>query len=479
MIAASRGTRWMAVIATAGALLLFWSTGISDDEIVNDAHQNLWMALNLRNSGTISLSESPPVVPSMQREPLPAVVGALALSAVDAVLGPAPAADYFHGRRAALLKYQNILWLGLLSGAVYLVGRRLGLTFWPALLGVLASNLLLLNAWYRICMLNSLLTESAAAALLTVGSVLLAIGGRSGKLRWDSCAGVCFGLLTLVKAAFFYVTLGLLVAIPGLALLLRRPGRPAIAQACIVTGVALGVVLPWMLRNYLSVGYFEIAGRGGEAVHNRAVMDQMTLDEYIGSLYVWAPYPFGGPLRRVLGYSRTDLEEGGRLQRLNEAGSSSFAPRDEAAELAARPQDTVTYYRRSRAQRRVLQNQFAAAGDPQPEMAADEEVKRRALAMIARHPLRHAAVTLTLLWRGGNFVFAPLAAAFIYAVRRRKDELALLVLPSLAVVLFYALLVSFETRYAMPAYAIVVCLLVAPAVRLARRDGGPRAEQRC
>ena len=59
------------------------------------------------------------------------------------------------------------------------------------------------------------------------------------------------------------------------------------------------------------------------------------------------------------------------------------------------------------------------------------------------------------------------------------SALALLVLPSLAVVLFYALLVSFETRYAMPAYAIVVCLLVALAVRLARRDGGPRAEQRC
>jgi hypothetical protein len=469
MNAGLTGTQRVALIATAIGVLLFWATLISDDKIMADAHQNLWMALNLRNSEVISLSESPPVVPSMQREPLPALVGALAVRAVDAVLGPAPAADYFYGKRAALLKYQNVLWLYVLSIAVFIVGLNLGLTFWPALLCVLVSNSLLLGEWYRICMLNSLLTESAAAAFLTLGSALLTIGSSANKLRWVVCAGVCFGLLALVKAAFLYVTLGLLLAIPGLSLLLRQPSRSAIVQAAVLTGTAALVVLPWMLRNYSSIGYFEIAGRGGEALYDRAVMEQMTRDEYIGSFYAWAPYPFGGPLRRALGYSRTDMEEGGRLQRLNESSDSSFARRDEAAELAARPQDTVTYYRRGRAEKMILLNQFVAAGNPEPELAADRELKKRAIAMIVKHPLRHVALTLSLLWRGGNFAFAPLAGAFIYAVRCRKRELALLVLPALALVLFYALLSSFETRYAMPTYPLVVCVLVALAAHLVRR----------
>lgn len=469
--------QWSILSVVAVALVLLWSSRITDADIVGDAAENLRMALNLKLNGVVSLSEAPPIMPTTQREPLPVYVDMLSLRVVDRLLGTAPPADYFHGQRARLLKYQNILWLSLLSGAVFMLARRLGLSFLFSLLGVLATNsLLLFDPWFQLCMLNSLLTEAPAAALLALGSLWLGLAVGSSRLHWLALAGLCFGLLALVKALFLYIAVGLMIAIPCLSATLRLSLWNAVRQMAVLGAVTFAVVLPWMIRNEVSVGYFDIAGRGGEALHDRAVMDQMTRDEYIGSFYAWAPYPFGGALRRLLGYSKSDLDRGGRLQRLNENDTTSFHDSDIAAELAGRPQDAVTYYRRSRAEKMILVKQFTAAGDPQPLMAVDRELKRRAVAIVSAHPLRHAALTLTFLWRGGAFVFPPLVIAFIYAVKRRRQALTLIVLPALALVTLYTLASSFETRYAMPTYPIVMCVLAAWAATLWQRlstAGGP------
>jgi hypothetical protein len=456
--------RWPALLATGCVLIAFWSWRITDRPVVDDAAQNLWMTLNLERAGVVSLSEAAPLVPSMQREPLPAAVGALAVRLEDALRGRGQPAEYFGGERARWLKYQNFLWLALLSAGVLAFARLLGLGFWGSLACVLASNALLLNEEYGFYMLDSLLTESAAAAFLTWGSVLLARGAGADRRALIVAAGLCFGALTLVKAAFLYVTVGLVLALPCLALLLRLPARGAGIQAVLLGVSAAVVVLPWMMRNELTIGYFGIAGRGGEAVWTRAVLDQMTPDEYKGTFYAWAPYPFGGLARRILGYSKADLELGGRLQRIND-GVSSFVSQDAAAEDAGRPEETLTYYRRSRAQRVILVNALTAAGHPQPWMAADRELMRRGERMIAQRPWSHLALSLPMLWRGGYFAFPPLAVAFVYALRRRRYELALAVLPSLALVLFYAVGSPFEPRYAMPGYPLVVGLLIATVVR--------------
>jgi hypothetical protein len=462
--------QWRILLATATVLLVFWSTRISDARIVDDPAQNLLMTLNLERAGIISLSDSAPLTASMQREPLPIMAGALAVRAVDAVLGPArDSSDYYHGQRARLLKYQNIVWLALLSITLFVIGQWLGLAFVPSLLCVLLTNLLLLQAEFGTYLLDSLYTEAAAAALLCLGSLSLSMGVARNNLKVIALAGVCFGLLALVKAGFLYVALGVVVAMPCLSLLARASVREAVRQAAVVAALVAVIVLPWMLRNYLALDYFAVALRGGDAVYNRAVMDQMTRDEYVGSIYVWAPYPLGGVFRRLLGYSRSDQNEGGRVQRLNESNTSSFAARDQAAEDAGRARDTFTYYRQARADAISLTRQFAADGSANPLKAADLEMRRRALTMIGQHPWRHVALTLTLLWRGAYFNFVPLAAAFIYAVKRRNKALQLIVLPSLGLVLFYALLATLEPRYSMPTYPIVVCLLVACANQLIRR----------
>jgi 4-amino-4-deoxy-L-arabinose transferase-like glycosyltransferase len=468
--------RWLALCVMGVALCAFWSWRITDQPVMDDAAQNLWTMLNLERHGTFSLSEAVPVVPTMQREPLPAVVGALALRIEDALIGQAPAAEYFSGTRARALKYQNVLWLTVLSAGVFASACVMGLPFWGAVACVLLSNLLLLDSEYRFYMLDSILTESAAAAFLIWGSVLLALGRSARRDVLIVAAGLCFGALTLVKAAFLYVTVGLVVVLPTLALLTRQPVRKAAVQAALLALAAAVIVLPWMLRNERLIGYFGVAGRGGEAVWTRAVLDGMTSDEYRGTFYAWAPYPFGGLARRMLGYSKSDLELGGRLQRIND-GPSHFALQDVAAEDAGRPHATFTYYRRSRAERVILVRNYAAAGNPQPWMAADRQLMQRGEHAILERPWSHLALSLPMMWRGGYIAFPPLAIAFLLSFRRRREALLWVVLPSLAVVLFYALASPFEPRYAMPAYPLVVVVLALGAAKWRHHREAPRHQR--
>jgi hypothetical protein len=461
-------SQWGVLAATAALLIVFWMTRITDTPIVWDAAENLRLTLNLERNGVVSMSATAPIVPSMYREPVPVFFGKFAVRAVDRVLGRADTAEYYRGERAKLLKYQNIPWLALLSAVVFIIGQELGLAFLPSLLCVLLTNLLLLNADIGYFMLDNLYTEAAATALLSLGSLLLLTGvGRKGLTR-IALAGACFGVLALVKALFLYITLGLVIAIPSLSLLLRRSMGAAVLRAAVLGALAALVVLPWMLRNYLDMGQFGISQRGGEVLYDRAIMDQMTRDEYVGSFYLSAPYPLNGALRRLFGYSNKDIEEGGRLQRLNQSSDSSFFVRDYSAENAGRPQDAITYVHRAGADRVLLSNQLAAAGNPQPEIASDREVQARARAIILHHPFRHLALIPMYLWQGAFFSFPALAVIVFYAFSHRKYELAVMVLPAFASLLFYASFAHLEPRYGIPTYPIIICVLVALACRYSR-----------
>jgi len=53
---------------------------------------------------------------------------------------------YFAGDRLKLLKYQNILWLLIISASVFAAARLLTLNFYGALVCVALTNLLLLDS---------------------------------------------------------------------------------------------------------------------------------------------------------------------------------------------------------------------------------------------------------------------------------------------------------------------------------------------
>jgi hypothetical protein len=460
--------RWGILAFTAALLVVLWVTRITERPIMWDAAENLQLTLNLARHGAISMSDSSPWGASMFREPIPLFCGAMLIRAEDAVLGRADTATYYQGKRAKLLKYQNVPWVALLGVIIFLLARELGLAFWPSLLCVLLSNLLLFDADIGYFMLDSFYTEAAASALLAMGSLLLMKGIRYDRLTSIVLAALCFGMLSLVKAIFLYIIIGLAVAIPVLSLYLRRSLGRSVTQAALLAVVSALVIVPWMMRNYRDLGQFAVAQRGGEVLYDRAVADQLTRDEYLGSYYLFAPYPLNGALRRILGYTNTDKEEGGRLQRINSLGRAGFTDRDVSAEMNARPQDAFTYFHRAGADRVLLVRQFAAAGNPQPELAADRELQKRAVRMILQHPLRHMALIPVYLWQGAFLIFPSAVFIVIYAFKRRDLPLAVLVSPALLSLLAYAGFAHLEPRYAIPTYPIIICALVALACQYIR-----------
>lgn len=453
-----------------GALLATWTSLITGHLEESDAVQNIVAAVNLAHEGVVSEGLAPPVVPSMAREPLPAFVGSLAVRAVDVWLGPAPIADYLSGARLKLLKLQNVFWLLVLSWCALKAARFAGLSFRASLAAVVVINLLLVNSELRIYLLDSVCTEAPAAALLMGASLLLAAGFGRRRLSLLAAAGFVYGLLALVKALFLYVAVGV-AALVVLAMVLDRRGfARAVAGAAAFLLLFAVVVTPWMYRNHVQFGEFTLAGRGGEVLYTRGIMDrEITNDEYLGGLYHWAPYPLNGALRRVLGFSNTDSSRGGRVQHLNEWWGADFAKEDQAAEEEGRPEDALTYFRMGSGETQRLLRVYAAEGAEAAAARADAELKQRGLALIKEHWVRHLAISPLFLWRGALLIFPPLALGFLWAAVRRRGEVALFLAPALGMVTLYSLISYFMPRYALPAAPVALLVVVVACIGLVRR----------
>jgi hypothetical protein len=468
--------QWLALALTAVLLCTFWVSHVTDSPVVWDAGENLVMMLNVERHGVMSLSNDPPYSPSMYREPLPIYLGSLGIRAVDAMLGETDNTFYFRGERARLLKLiQNTSWLTVLSILTYALARALDLGFWPALGCVLVQNCLLLKEDTGYFMIDSLYSESIASALLTLASLLLLTGIRRESMIRIGMAGAAFGALALVKTTFLYMALMMLVAMPVLAFMTRRPVRLALRQAGVLAAATMLVASPWMVRNYHDFGYFSIALRGGETLYVRAVCDQMTRDEYVGAYYYYAPWPLSGLLRRALGFPRDALDEGGRLQRLNQGSWTKFYMRDYLGAIAGRPEDTVTYMNRAEADRFKAIDQLAAAGDPYPEVTVDRALQPLAFRMIREHPLRHIAQIPLNLWEGAFLCFPVLLVVLISAIRRGRLDIAATLTPAIGSLVFCATFAHLEPRYPVPTYSLAVCTLMALALSLRRRTPGQAA----
>ncbi|MEO7774835.1 MAG: hypothetical protein ABIT36_06945, partial [Steroidobacteraceae bacterium] len=210
--------RWLLILWAA--LLGFWGSQLTEAPITKDAAENLAMAFSLKDQGVISSSPEPPYEKSMSREPLPAVINAANLYIIEALAGRVTYAESLTGARARTLKLQNLFWLSLLSAAIFTATFRFsGGSFVWSVATVITTSALLLLPEVGTYMLNSLCTEAPAAALLSLGSLFAAESIR--RPRWPNLlgAGITFGLLSLVKASFFYVSLGLVVFTPLLLLL--------------------------------------------------------------------------------------------------------------------------------------------------------------------------------------------------------------------------------------------------------------------
>lgn len=463
--AAAPWWRMLMVACTCVALGYLWIDRPTGYPIERDAYENLTAAYNLAHHGVMSIEDEPGAArtPSEHREPLPIIALAGYITALHPVLGDIPLAQMTTGPPARVLKYSNIPWAILLAVLIYgTVLRYVGSHGWAAA-ATLAVH------WQLGYQYDFLYSEIAAAALLALASFVAARAYAQRRLGLVFVAGLCFGALTLTKAAFFYVSLVLLAALAvwGVWRRLRSRDRFGLRAAPLLAlGLALAVG-PWMWRNYTHFDTVKLSGRGGIVLLTRALKNNMTPEEYRGAWFAYAPRPLRQLTGVVTGFDKKDLEADGRLVRLMRFVSE----RDRPAMAAGTPDEAVSYYARANAMGGELARLYPETSD----VAIDAMLKRRALALIQADPRAHLAATPLFLWRGAPYTFLILLVGTLYALAQRRWGLLVYLAPAMGMVMFYTVLTHFIPRYAEPMLPIsaVVFAVLGHAAWCALRERMP------
>jgi hypothetical protein len=455
--------RLLIVAITAMNLVSFWAPLPTEKSIrENDQAQNMRIAYHLVNSGTFSEDNRllTRQSPTDWREPLPPFVLAIYMTLMKSFLGELSLDKLGIGQSARILKFLNVLWGIFLSVVVFISVIFLSGSYVAAAFGTIWAN------YYLEKYFDSLYTEVQGSALLVASSLLLCVAIYRRKPIYFILCGLSFGALILTKAAFLYVTLVIIILLFGwwiwLVKFTDEPPLPLRRCIVLMTVSITLLIVPWMMRNYLGFGSFEISQRGGQVLMIRAIKNQMSWTEYRGAIWVWAPPAFGikRKLGQWLGFDRSDLERGGRLQHLNR-GKSSFNHSDWLAEKQGRPEDAVSYWRIARAMYKKAKKEWRDRGVRAAGHVAESELKTRAMRMILSDLPKHMATTPLFLWRGAPFTFPILLCFAAFGLLSKRLDLLAYGLPSLIAVLFYAGLSHNIPRYNYPMDVVaVVCLAV-------------------
>lgn len=454
--------RWLVALCIYVFLLGFWTHKITGSPISSDDIATVVPAVNLQHHGVIALKTHD--LPTMYREPLPIFTTTILVALVDGIYGPAQTDEYLAGKRARLLKLQNLFWLTLLCAGSFYVAFRLTASFPLALVAAVLSHLLFVLSGSRGAALDSLYTEIPAAALLVLASWSFAAGLTRPNVRTLALAGALFGCAALVKASFLYVAVGLVLLIAIRTLLQGRAvsWRTGTAQLLAFPLVFALVIAPWVYRNWVQFETIGIAERGGLALYFRALYNDVNAAEYKGLFYAWAPTPLAPIVGRMLDISPADFESGGPLFRLNR--ETTWERINVAAERAGRPELATSLVGQARAERVKARTAFAAAGYGQrTDVAADNYLRDRALEKMRANPSGALAMTVPALWRGGWLLVPLLMLTTLHAVARRRPELIAFCVPAAVLAAFYGLLTVFERRFGVPPTTIAilaVCIAV-------------------
>lgn len=265
-------------------------------------------------------------------------------------------------------------------------------------------------------------TENLSLCLFTASQLALVAAARRNDGRLGLLAGLFLGLAALTRPAFAYAAYAIVTAsligwaIPACRARFRATIRVGIAMAI---GAGLAIV-PWMVRNAVEIGVFNVTmGYGGEILAQRVAYDAMSWHEYLAGWFFYLP-DFGTSLARAL-----------------------FPP-DWYARLGWDPGSYYDYGINT-----LSAHTAAAAGGVQHQIA-----------YLVRHYIladlpKFTAVSLLLAWRGlwigkyFGFVTFPLFVAALAAprLRRRAGRLLFLSLPALFMLAFQAAVSVSMNRY--------------------------------
>jgi len=467
------------ILSRALLLIMIVALGLSLDSvlteapIMKDARQNLCAGFNMNAWGVFSIEQSASGRPSPDnyREPVVPAAAALFMRLHPAFTPGTGFEQVAGGTLCREVKRVNLVWaflvlLGTAALAVELTGSRIQ--------ALLACVLIWLSFLRNPEHIDTLCTEIPTAAVMLWTSLLLVRSLRTGRAVSFFCAGVLFGLLCLTKAVFLYLALPAALVVffccrtgPHLKTI-RAFGYCAVFMAGIAAATG-----PWMLRNTMHFGTSTLTMRGGTVLYGRMLRDTMNMDEVVSALYLWGPGAYKKMVATTFFDRRPeDFEEGGRGARLNRSADSGFAYKDKAAEQAGNPEAAISFHSQSRAERVRVIRQFASQGHANPELAADDYLKREACQWIVRHPVRHTLMSLLFAWRGvwcfyGGGIFTALnalcAAAFlalsVYGPLAGRPRITLFIMLPFLMLLFNAFFSHNLSRYSAPAVPHVILSL--------------------
>lgn len=438
--------QWCIAAALALCCILIGFTGIKPQTLrAYDQPQYLSIASDLAQTGIFTNGRAgEPGVPGAYTAPLyPAFIAGLSfldptLAGSAACIRGAPAngLDACPAKLGVLLPVQialACLSLMLVWRSTLAVGGG-AIAAWAALLGA-GLGTTEYAVYARTAMTEALSLPLAALAGLLV--VLLV-----QRTRWVTAValGVTLGLLTLTRPEYLYLAVALGVVGFGVMIWRSLLGVQLVAAAALCAVV----LSPWSLRNERLFGTpAPTYGYAGFILAQRMAYEAMTPSEWL-TQFLYALPGFGpAAARKAMPDSVNRLGWEERPDTFYMVGNTSMLAELKAA--APNPADQVGYL-----------------------------IKRYVVA----EPLRFAAVTVALAWKGlwvrkyFSIVAVPCFAVLLWGAMRRRDPVLLaFVLPPVFILLLHAATTVSTPRYSLmmiPVYAAAFGLLIERGWRRAR-----------
>ncbi len=383
-------------------LFIYVDRVVKDTPLNSDSLDNLQMAYSMAHYGTMGVvSEAEPakVAPKNHREPFPNWLSAQWIKVNPVLFNDNNLHQIQSPEQLIQLKKINTwIVIGTLLGVFFLAKELFKTRISPNVSFVWAYLAVLLNyACMHIIHVDYFITEIHGAFLIVWFSLSWLKLFQSKHYLYAVLSGLLLGLLILTKAAFLYISFATILMTISVMFFQKKPWL-SIGKHILLFTVSMILVMPWMYRNYVHLGKFEVAGRGPIVLMTRAFKSQMTDEEFKGAFYAYAPASLKKTMKNITGFSSRDRELGGRLQRFYRAYARDESCRDLLKENCA----IAYYYQASIRYRKIMssyEQQFSDDAN-KANVLGENAAKAYALNMIKNNLVGHLRTTLVFAWRG-------------------------------------------------------------------------------
>jgi 4-amino-4-deoxy-L-arabinose transferase-like glycosyltransferase len=285
------------------------------------------------------------------------------------------------------------------------------------------------------------------------------------------------GLLILTKAKFFYLFIIIL-----LPLTIFTSSKKRVKSIGILLIGSLIVLSPWLIRNYLLFGEFNIVMRGGDTISKRVLFNQMQKEEIKGALYLWGPELYKDLVVNThLSVDPNEFKIGGKYERI----SRGHVIGNHAIRMGM-PDKAIDYHSKVRARSVLLKHDYLKKGldNKSALLQTHNKMKSESIHWIMMNPIKHITMSPLFIWKSiwcfPNSTIPLLSSKlqqyihnvlnlisyllifilFIYgAIKRKKDLIALTLIPVI-MLLFLVFVTHSLPRYTQPLIPSMLVSLV-------------------